>query len=94
MADGKAHEYFGSTIKCQLNTCRSINHKTRWSGERRNSARRRTFNKLCDIRDSKQDSLAARVSVSLEEDEHIFQRSKNWSMGTLNSSYKVHGVPS
>ena len=94
MADRKAQEYSGTTINSQSNTYIRINKKSRWSGERRSSARRRTFSKLCDIRDSKQDSLAARVSVSLKEDENIFKKRKDWSMGTLNSSYKVYGVPS
>jgi len=72
LADRKARKYSGTTINSQSNTCRRINQKFIWSGERRSRARKNSFIKLCDIRDSKQDSLAARVSVSLEEDEHIF----------------------
>ena len=72
MADRKARKYSGTTINRQSNTCKMINKKFRWSSEQRSGARRKVFIKICDIKDSKQDSLVARVSVSLEEDDHIF----------------------
>jgi len=32
--------------------------------------------------------------VSLEENEHIFQKIKDWSTGTLTSPCQILGVPS
>jgi len=32
--------------------------------------------------------------VPPEEEKHIFQKSKDWSTGTLTSPYQIHGVPS
>jgi len=73
MVDGKARKYSGTTIHCQSNTCRWINQKFRWSDEQHSGARK-YFIKLGNIRDSKQDSLPTKVSVSREEDEHIFNK--------------------
>jgi len=93
MVNRKAWKYSNTTINCQSNTCQRINQKFRWGGVPRNGVRGKAFIKICDIRDSKQDSLAERVSISLGEDKHIFHKSKDWSTRTLNSPYKVQGIP-
>ena len=59
-----------------------------------NGARKKVFIKLRDIGNSKEDSLAARVSLFLEEDEHIFQNFTDRSRGTLTSPCQIHGIPS
>jgi len=69
---GKLESIMAQPVVDNLTLCRRINQKFRWSSERRSGARRKAFIKLCDIKDSKQDSLDERVSASLEVGEHIF----------------------
>jgi hypothetical protein len=56
--------------------------------------RREAFIKLCDIRDSKEDSLETRVFVFIVDNETIFQKITNRSKGTIISPCQIHGIPS